>query len=345
MSGVDLGAVIRAMPNLQGTRLLLATSGLAEHTGDHFDEVFAKPVRPSALLRALAKGRETEVPPAIIASPEVKHVPEEVKRLRVLVVEDNSINQKVTLGYLEKAGHRVDVASNGVEAVSAVRAFPYDLVLMDMQMPEMDGLSATRAIRALGDERSKVVIIGLTANVMEVDREACLGAGMDDYLPKPVERRSLLERVARWGVVRPRTLPPACRDSRTPQGRSAPPAMRSAPPPQPIQMDPLLMQDLVQSLGHEETRELLCSFRDSLRELADELPTLGREDLRSRAHRLAGSAGALGFEPVSLAAKSVDQTLREANDPASAIASLQILLESTVREMNPDTIESWLAAA
>jgi CheY-like chemotaxis protein len=113
--------------------------------------------------------------------------------LRILVAEDNRINQMVIVRMLEKDGHRVDVVGNGREALAALEGASYDLVLMDCQMPEMDGFEATSAIRAT--ERpsgAHVTIVALTANAMEGDRERCLAAGMDDYLAKPITRHALV---------------------------------------------------------------------------------------------------------------------------------------------------------
>jgi two-component system sensor histidine kinase/response regulator len=99
---------------------------------------------------------------------------------------------------LTKAGHRVDVAGNGIEAVAALKTRPYEVVLMDMQMPEMDGLKATRAIRALAGSMAQVPVIAMTANALKGDRERCLAAGMNDYISKPIERNTLLQKIAFW---------------------------------------------------------------------------------------------------------------------------------------------------
>lgn len=332
MSGVELGAIIRATPNLLHTRLLLATSGLADDTGGYFDEVFVKPVRPSALVRALAVKRVSLRPPEPAPTPITIAAPEDTRRYRVLVVEDNSINQKVALGYLTKAGHRVDVASNGVEAVSAVRALPYDVVLMDMQMPEMDGLDATRAIRQLGDGRGRVPIIGLTANATADDREACLGAGMDDYLTKPIERTSLLARVEKWGNRR--SIPPLATPSQL-----APAVVTPK-----LEVDAELLHELIDSMGQVETRGLFCHFRDGLIELQAALPELVGPALGKRAHQLAGSSGSLGFSRLSLAAKDVDRTVRAGGEAENAKRELQRVVDETLREFDLSTIDRWLAA-
>jgi CheY-like chemotaxis protein len=119
--------------------------------------------------------------------------------VRVLLVEDNAINQRVAVGMLERAGHRVDVAASGREALDALDRLRYDLVLMDVQMPDMDGLEATRRVRRHVDPAvATMPIVGLTANAMPTDRQTCLDAGMDDFLTKPVDRAKLLEKVQRW---------------------------------------------------------------------------------------------------------------------------------------------------
>jgi CheY-like chemotaxis protein len=110
--------------------------------------------------------------------------------LRILLAEDNAVNQKLALRLLERMGYRADVAANGLETIEALQRQPYDVVLMDVQMPEMDGLEATRRIRQLSPEELGVGgqprIIAMTASVMQEDRDACQTAGMDDYVSKPV---------------------------------------------------------------------------------------------------------------------------------------------------------------
>ncbi|MGA7415761.1 MAG: response regulator [Bryobacteraceae bacterium] len=118
--------------------------------------------------------------------------------IRILIAEDNLINQKLVLQLLKRQGHQVDVAANGEEAVELFRRSPYPLVLMDAQMPEMDGYEATRVIRSLEHGDQRAIIIALTANVMSGDRDRCLEAGMDDYLPKPIQAHEFYDSINSW---------------------------------------------------------------------------------------------------------------------------------------------------
>ncbi len=178
--------------------------GGAEAADPIFAGVLAKPVKQSQLFDMLV----SVLTDADLGEPAERQPPDrgaDVKLgdrhpLRILLAEDNTVNQQIALLVLESMGYRADVASNGVEAVEAVERFPYDLVLMDVQMPEMDGLEATRQIRArpIPPERGvlPIRIVAMTANAMQGDREACLDAGMDDYLAKPIRPEELAAALA-----------------------------------------------------------------------------------------------------------------------------------------------------
>jgi signal transduction histidine kinase/CheY-like chemotaxis protein len=149
------------------------------------------PLRSSASLRSSAVTREILAPSTPIASPTPSGA-------SILVVEDNVVNQRVTLGMLKKLGYQADVASDGREAVAAFRSKPYHLILMDCQMPEMDGFEATLAIRQLEAGSQRVPIVALTANVMTEDRQRCLDAQMDDHLAKPLHLDALQSILNKW---------------------------------------------------------------------------------------------------------------------------------------------------
>lgn len=129
------------------------------------------------------------------------------QNFRILLAEDNMINQKVALKILENLGYFADAVANGLEAVHALETIPYNLVLMDVQMPEMSGLEATRVIRDLKSKvkNHNITIIALTAHAMKGDREECINAGMDDYLSKPINPKELGERLNHWLPLSKRT--------------------------------------------------------------------------------------------------------------------------------------------
>ena len=160
----------------------------------NFSAYLTKPLKPSALYDALA---------SIFARSLVTSKPQPVKAvidvglskrhpLRILLAEDNQVNQKLALRILEQMGYRADIASNGIEAVESVERQIYDVILMDVQMPEMDGLDATRNIRKL-EGVTQPHIIAMTANAMEGDREMCIAAGMNDYVSKPIRVNELVD--------------------------------------------------------------------------------------------------------------------------------------------------------
>jgi two-component system sensor histidine kinase/response regulator len=180
------------------TRVVLLSGRLDDAHCARCDAVLLRPVRPTALSAQLVLARASGlVAVSLPSGPRPRRV--DHRGLRVLLVEDNKVNQLVATGLMQRAGHVVEIAENGQQAVAAVAAHVPDLILMDMQMPGMDGLEATRVIRASRDSlRRTVPIIGLTANAMASDREACIAAGMNDYLTKPIDRAQLLEKLERW---------------------------------------------------------------------------------------------------------------------------------------------------
>jgi signal transduction histidine kinase/DNA-binding response OmpR family regulator len=213
IDGLALARQIRSDPELRGLPLLLLTSVVNPVDSEELARAgiarrLAKPVRPQLLAEAIAAALDPHAVDASRPGMEAEEVRPALpsaaarRRGRLLLVEDNPINQKVGSHMVARLGWEVDVASNGVEAVAAVQEGDYDLVLMDCQMPEMDGFEATRRIRAMGGRLGALPIVAMTAIAMAGDRERCLRAGMDGYLSKPVSWEELERVLARHGATR-----------------------------------------------------------------------------------------------------------------------------------------------
>jgi PAS domain S-box-containing protein len=196
MDGFELIEEVRSDPELSETIVIVLTSGdrpndapRAEKLG--VSERLLKPVKQSELFDAIASALGLAVAPASAAAEEV---PAPVRPLKILLAEDSLVNQRLAVGLLERHGHEITVANNGQEAVAALGGDHFDLVLMDVQMPEMDGLEATRRIRQREQEAGNghVPIIAMTAHALKGDRERCLAAGMDEYVSKPIRERQLI---------------------------------------------------------------------------------------------------------------------------------------------------------
>ena len=213
---ISLAIVDHMMPNLTGPEFLAAARQLRgvriekailsssaslltsdQSTALGFDDALPKPVRRSVLISVIAKTMGLSQQAARDSKHAAKLGNRRIDRpLRILIAEDNHVNQMLVSTVLAKAGLRSDVAGNGLEAVQAVRQRNYDAILMDMQMPEMDGLEATRRIRDLGGTALRIPIIAMTANAMQEDRRRCLEAGMNDFMAKPIDTDELVRKIA-----------------------------------------------------------------------------------------------------------------------------------------------------
>jgi two-component system sensor histidine kinase/response regulator len=212
MDGSELGRRIKNNPNLKKTTLIMLTSQGLRGDASRMEKIgfaayLTKPIRRSQLFDCLVsvlssvpkKGKEKKVP--IVTKHSVSD--ERRNKTRILVVEDNIVNQKIAVRMIEKAGFQTDVAANGKEALKALESFKYDIVLMDVQMPEMDGLEATKRIR---DPESRVLkhdipVIAMTAHAMHGDRELCLAAGMNDYTSKPIQPQDLFNKIEKFILI------------------------------------------------------------------------------------------------------------------------------------------------
>ena len=295
--GFELAAAIRRDHALAGTAVLMLTSAGQRGDAARCRELgvsgyLTKPFSRSDLLETVAGILGGTVTKGAVGQVITRYTLSEARQpLRILLAEDNPVNQEVAATMLRRRGHRVDTAVNGLEAVAAVQRESYDLVLMDIQMPEMDGFEATAAIRALG-ERGKLPIIALTAHALSGERERCLSHGMDGYLPKPFKAHELFATVEGWGVDR----------------NTEPQADRRAPIPLPAVIPPSVdLENLRSQLHDAGSEDALDGIVDTyLASVPERVATLCRvlvsgtsAEVATAAHALKSSAGAIGARPLA----------------------------------------------
>lgn len=310
MDGEELGRRIREDRQISETRMVLMASlgqrgDAARMQRAGFAGYLTKPLRQTSLreLLSLVMGRaETAVgKPQLIIT---RHtVAESARRgTRILLAEDNPSNQKVAQAILKKLGYRADVVTNGVEAVSALSRIPYDLVLMDCQMPEMDGLEATRLIRdpASGVLNPQTPIVAMTANAMQGDRKRCIDAGMNDYLAKPVKPEELAEVLKRW-------------IHRAPEAGNRKQSREKDPPPAVLVNDGVFHEsDLLGRLmgDRELAREIVAGFLEDIpiqvRKLKDMVSRGDAAGARRQAHAIKGAAANIGAPALRKAALELE---------------------------------------
>jgi signal transduction histidine kinase/CheY-like chemotaxis protein/HPt (histidine-containing phosphotransfer) domain-containing protein len=351
MDGLDLAEAIRAYCDARTLPLAMLTSlGFREEDPrmGEFAAFLTKPVRASQLYNTLVEMFATEVASALEprkgssrGEEDDGPLPGERLPLRILLVEDNSTNQKLALLLLEKLGYRADVAANGLEAIEAVERQDYDVVLMDVQMPEMDGLEATGRIRGHPSLLAQPRIIAMTANAMEGDRAACLAAGMDDYISKPIPLQELAAALARSGSGEA----PA-----SPFAPTSPPPEPAPPAPEPATVeagdgaaiDPAALQRLRKMLGKRADTmlpEMVEGFeRDGDRLLGDARAGLagGRGDAVSRAaHTLKSIAATFGAQPLAAVclAVEVDSKGGDLSTAAERLDRMEAELRRAAREL------------
>jgi two-component system, sensor histidine kinase and response regulator len=303
LTGSLAEALARARVRHTAPRLvLLAPLGLAAAPPAGFDAILSKPVRRqqlSSCVGGLLAAQPTL--PAMAAAPAGAPT-----GWRVLLVEDNAVNRRVAEHQLRKLGCAVSIACNGVEGVAAVLAGGFDLVLMDCQMPLLDGFDATRQIRQheAGDTR-RLPVIALTANALAGDREACLAAGMDDYLSKPLDPAALAACIGRWAPRLPGTAPGAGDSEATSVPAPAAPLRDDAEPT----IDLAALRELTDGDADFE-RELLDVFVSSGdTALAALIAALGDADLpsvRRHAHTLKGASANLRARPLAARAQALE---------------------------------------
>ncbi|MES2404090.1 MAG: ATP-binding protein [Pseudomonadota bacterium] len=255
----------------------------------------------------------------------------------VLLVEDHPVNQKVAQKLLERLGLTVDVADNGEIALEKLRGRAYAMVLMDCQMPVLDGYSATRRLREIENEQGKprMPVIAMTAHAMSGDRERCLQAGMDDYLSKPLDRQLLEQTLARWMQQSPHAVAVAAvpavavaRAAATPPSLQTTPPMISPPPPDTL--DTATLVDLEDIMGDELVTLVDAYLRDGetrMRNLQEAAARGDTAEVGNLAHSLKSSSANLGAMPLSTRARQVEEAARNGTlaNPLDSVAALEKL--------------------
>jgi signal transduction histidine kinase/CheY-like chemotaxis protein/HPt (histidine-containing phosphotransfer) domain-containing protein len=323
-SGSELAARLRGLPELGAAKIVLMSSAAmpvqtARDSGA--DDLLLKPVQPTLLLATLgallAGGRPPpEEPPARAADPAGTHA-----QRRILVVEDSRINQMFATALLEKLGYRADVAADGAEAVEAVRRLPYDLILMDVRMPVMDGLRATRIIRGMGRVGRGIPIIAMTASAGEKDMAECRAAGMSDFISKPIDRAKLVAMLARWSKS---------------TGEPEPASAHAAPGASSPLLDEARLAELAE-LGDMQLRMIVGTYLANASAHVERIAGALRE---GDEHRLAEEIHTLRGSSLSVGAARLAQALDGLRDGAAApapataaTAALERCLELTRRAL------------
>jgi len=331
MAGEDVAERIRANPLFNRTKLVLISSagrhGHRKASARILDAILDKPIRHSDLLGCLT-ALFTITDPPILAAKDKQTVSNmqltaaitAARPLRVLMAEDNKINQMFAVALLSRHGHQLDVVANGLQAIEAVQRSDYDVLLMDVQMPEMGGVEATQHIRALPPPKNALTIIALTAHALSGARQEYLDAGMNDYISKPIDTDLLLSKLATisLNLEKPRQI-------------AAPFATRMTAPESAYSedLDDLLARsdidkaclDLVASMmSPHEAGEFLASYLDDtdLR-IAQMFRQADAGDLASaarNAHALVSTSGSVGVMRVSKLAQSVEAACKADDGPA-----------------------------
>ena len=345
LAGEKLAERIRAIPQLSETKLVLISSAGRHGRGDGvrrvLDAVLDKPIRQRDLLACLAT---LYAAPVVRAAPKgpvskpalvpVAGIEVRAHTLRILLAEDNKINQKFALALLAKGGHQVHVAENGHQAVDALRRGDYDVILMDIQMPELDGIQATKQIRAMPAPKSGIPIIALTAHALAGAREEYLAAGMNDYISKPVDQTVLLAKLLEiaQGLRRESlTEDLAAAAAVAPDDALAAAGIElSCLETLNAVMDPAEVRDFVEMYLGEAVERL------SRMAAAGSLPAIS-----SDAHALVGTSGNVGASRVSELARSVETAC--GREDAEAVRTLLPVL-AVAFDTTSGALTAWLNA-
>jgi signal transduction histidine kinase/DNA-binding response OmpR family regulator len=320
MDGIQLAGEIRALRRKNDLPVILLTSlgrqeEILRSAKDLLAACVSKPVKKSQLFD-IVMNVLSETQPADTPSPSRRRLDQNLAArlpLRILIAEDNAINQKLMLRILKQMGYAADVAGNGLEALDALKRKRYDVVFMDVEMPEMDGLEAARAIVMTYPPHARPAIVGTTAYAMEGDREKILDSGMDDYISKPIKLEQIQEALERWGGMK--------------HGAKEEPS--PTPESGPGMIDPSRIAEL-KAMGGDGDPELvihlielyIADFPNSVAEIRQFAQAGNGQKMLMAAHRLKGSSLNLGVTLVASLCKEIEAAVKNGKP-----GELQILLE------------------
>lgn len=337
--GITLSSEIHKLPNYATVPIVMMVPlGSKLNNRDQFTACLNKPIKKSLLFNVVSKifGQQALISPPIEPENLGSQPVTQVASLRILLAEDHLVNQKVALQMLERLGHQTDIANNGLEAIAALKQKTYDVVLMDVQMPEMNGLEAAQKIHEAflsGELTYRPRIIAMTANAMSGDREACLAAGMDDYISKPIRMVELSQVLsacqplaATEETISVQPLAPCSPNKAPSPAYPEPIAQRSGQFHIPVEQnlpelregESLLDANILNSLREidslEEIIEVYLTESPKLLHKMTQAMNQGDIDqLRDAAHSLKSTSGAIGANTLAQLSQTLEQMARRGN--------------------------------
>jgi signal transduction histidine kinase/DNA-binding response OmpR family regulator/HPt (histidine-containing phosphotransfer) domain-containing protein len=340
LTGDALAGRIRADQHLAETKLVIVSSagrsGIKNVSDLHLEAILEKPVRYQELLDTLINIYSTSTDPETLPEsrdPASAFCSEQLspRSLHVLLAEDNKVNQQFAIIVLTKAGHRVEVAENGHQAVDAVRRSKFDVVLMDIQMPDLDGIQAAHQIRALAEPKCNVPIIAMTAHAMSGAKEKYLAAGMNDYISKPVQPALLLSKLA--GIAGSAQPP-----SHAAMAKAAATSPITTPNEADIAALPVLdlakLVDLERLLSADGLRDFvllyLVDIENRLAKIAESRTNRDFESVLREAHNIVSTSGNLGAMQTSEFARRLCETCRSGNHERCSLLTDELCEASAV---------------
>jgi PAS domain S-box-containing protein len=338
ISGKTILEQIRNDSGLSKTRVIpLVPLGTTVEVGElkrlSCENYLLKPVKQSQLFDAIIRKKKVDsVLPGSDSESEDRGESERDNRdVRILLAEDNPVNRKLAMTVLSKAGYTVDAAVNGREAIKALESQSYDMVLMDVQMPEMDGFEATGLIRQSKRPWREIPILAMTAHAMQGDREKCLQAGMDDYLTKPIQPKALVEAIKKW----------------TSKGSEHKEKTMAEQLPDPSTSSLLNYEEALERCGgdaeflYEMLQEFLELSKDQLKQMAGAIEAANAEELTREAHSIKGASANLGADEVSRVASELELCGKQ--EQLENAGSLLEELTNQFRELNAFVNQSLIS--